>query len=224
MNAAAKNRRRPRWKASLGLIVVFGSACSVAVADADVRGPRPHSPHSPHLLYRMSDRSPTTRSVTLLPQQLEAAASFRETPEVRLYVGGMASFRKVNGMGPVNRLALVILAASDSINPVLHESRQLLLDIDGEFYRTYPTSDPRLYTFGPTDLGYTETVIVPIDRHLLTLLASAKSVRGRVGLWLAFDLPPEVIARLGDLLNALPDDFPSGHRAVARLPLLRVTY
>lgn len=222
MNSAADDRRPPRCKASLGLIVVFGSACSLAAADADFRDPPP--PPSPHILYRISDRSPTTQSVTLLPQRLEAAASFGATPEVRLYVGGMASFGAVNSVGPVNRLALVILAASDSINPVLHESRQLLLDIDGEFYQTHPMSDPRLYTFGPTGLGYTETVIVPIDRHLLTLLASAESVRGRVGLWLAFDLPPGVLARLGDLLTALPDDFPSGHRPIARLPLLRVTY
>ena len=221
MKTVTDDRRPPRWKASLGLIVVFGSACSVAVSDAAVRDPRPLQPH---ILYRMSDLSPATRSVTLLPQQLEAVASFGETPEVRLYVGGMASFRGVGGVSPVNRLALVILAASDSINPVLHESRQLLLDIDGEYYRTHKMSDPRLYTFGPTGLGYTETVIVPIDRHLLTLLASAGSVRGRVGHWLAFDLPPEVLARLGDLLMALPDDFPSGLRRVARLPLLRVTY
>ena len=220
MSTATINRhRRPRWRAVLGLVVVFGSGCSFALADAD-----PHEPlaPSPHILYSVSERSSAERSVTLLPQRLESSSSLGETSGPRLYVGGVVWFRNGNGADPFNRVALVILAASDSIQPVLHESRQLLLDIDGEFFLTHPMPDPHLYTFRPTRLGYTETVIVPIDRKLLTLMAQAERVRGRVGHWLAFDLQPEVIARLNDLLTALPSDFPSGHGRVAALPLLHV--
>jgi hypothetical protein len=68
-------------------------------------------------------------------------------------------------------------AARDQIDPVLRENRQLLLDIDGEMFRTLPVRDPRMYSFGRTGYGYTETVIVPIDLDLLTRLAQARSVR-----------------------------------------------
>ena len=68
-------------------------------------------------------------------------------------------------------------AARDQIDPVLREDRQLLLDIDGEMFRTLPVRDPRMYSFGRTGYGYTETVIVPIDLDLLTRLAQARSVR-----------------------------------------------
>lgn len=222
MKTATDNRHaRPRWKAVAVSIVIFGSGCSFAMADADLGEP---PVPSPHILYSVSERSGAARSVTLVPQQLECAARFDETSDLRVYIGGRGWFRSSSGADPFNRLALVILAASDSIKPVLNESRQLLLDIDGQLYQTHPMPDPRLYTFGPTQLGYTETVIVPIDPQLLTLLARGKSVRGRIGHWIAFDIPPDVIARLGDLLTALPEDFPSGQQRLALLPPLRITY
>ena len=120
--------------------------------------------------------------------------------------------------------ALVILAARDQIDPVLRENRQLLLDIDGEMFRTLPVRDPRMYSFGRTGYGYTETLIVPIDLALLTRLAQARSVRGRVGHWLAFEMSPEMLSRLDDLRSALPSDFPTGRRARPRISSWKVTY
>lgn len=212
---------RRNWRAALGLVVTFGSGCSLTVAD---RAPHVVPAAAPHLLYRVSELSPAARSVQLVPQELDRTATFGETLGARLYVGGIASFTEGNsGHGP-DRLALVILAANDSIQPVLRESRQLLLDIDGHLFQTRPTRDPRLYSFESTESGHTETVIVPIDRRLLTLIVEADSVRGRVGHWLSFDLEEDVRHRLGELLTALPEDFLNGRRRVASTPLHRATY
>ena len=207
--------------AVLGLTVLLATGCSVATAP---RSMVPPGSPEPHLLYWVSERSATRRTVTLLPQQLERTGSVEAATEARLYVGGMASFTDGVGVfGSPNRLALVILAANDSIRPMLRDSRQLLLDVDGELYQTNPMPDPRFYTYGWTGLGHTETVIVPIDRDLLRLLAEAESVRGRVGHWLAFDVSRQVIDRLGDLLTAIPEGFGSGEREVALTPLHRAT-
>jgi len=114
-------------------------------------------------------------------------------------------------------------AARDQIDPVLRENRQLLLDIDGEMFRTLPVRDPRMYSFGRTGYGYTETVIVPIDLDLLTRLAQARFGPGRVAHWLAFEMSPEMLSRLDDLRSALPSDFPAGRQA--RPPISwQVTY
>ena len=138
--------------------------------------------------------------------------------------GTMASFTEgIRGFGP-DRLALVIVAENDSLKPLLRESRQLLLDVDGTLFQTHPMPDPRLYALEATSTGLKETVIVPIDRHLLTLMVESETVRGRVGHWLAFDLSDDVRDRLGDLLTALPEDFPAGRRRVASSPLHRANH
>ncbi len=111
------------------------------------------------------------RSLFTRPPTSTRAAAYK------LYIGGTGLFRSGDYADPYNRLALVILAARDQIDPVLRENRQLVLDIDGEMFRTLPVRDPRIYSFGRTGYGYTETVIVPIDLGLLTRLAQARSVR-----------------------------------------------
>lgn len=222
MKTAISTPNSPRnWRAAVGLAVVFGSGCSFAVADRD---PHVAPAAAPHLLYRVSELSPAARSVQLVPQELDRTATFGEALDARLYVGGIASFTNGSGRYGPDRLALVIQAANDSIQPVLGDFRQLLLDIDGRLFQTNPRPNPRLYTFESTDLGHTETVIIPIDRRLLTLMVEAESVRGRVGHWLAFDLSDEVRHRLGELLTALPEDFTDGRRRIVSSPLHRATY
>lgn len=223
MNTRTSTPSSRRLRAATALAVACGSGCSFAVGDA---APARSVALEPHLLYRVSERTPTAHTVTLLPQPLDRRAGGGGALDARLYVGGMAAFTDgpaAYGYGP-NRLALVILAVSDSVRPMLADFRQLLLEIDGELYQTSPMPDPRLYSFGPTDLGHTETVVVPIDRELLTLIARAHSVRGRVGHWLAFDVPPDALDRLRELAYALPESFPSGRRAVALSPLHRATF
>lgn len=211
---------RGSWKAIIGLALVSGQGCSFAVTDAT---PHVAPAAAPHLLYMVSELSPAARSVQLVPQELDQSATFGEALDSRLYVGGMASFTEgTRGFGP-DRLALVIVAENDSLKPLLRESRQLLLDVDGELFQTHPMPDPRLYALEATSTGLKETVIVPIDRHLLTLLVESETVRGRVGHWLAFDLSDDVRDRLGDLLTALPEDFLAGRRRIASSPLHRAS-
>jgi hypothetical protein len=157
----------------------------------------------------MADAPVEASTLTLLPRRIGAQVTAAGSDEVRVYLGGLSSFR-TRATDPSNALALVVLAARDSAAPLLREHRQVVLDLDGRLFMTDPDPDPRLYTYQLTGFGYTETVFIPMSREMLGRVSAAKTVRGRVGHWITFELSAGCLGRLADLLEALPEGFSFG--------------
>lgn len=200
MTAFTRGARLVRCRTTLCMIAAGVSAgCAAGLAD------RASSPaEAPRLLYHPGE-APSDGTVTLRPERIAAGSGVARLSDVRLYLGGVGSL-DADDEAASERLALVFQAARDSAgSPVLHRYRRLLLEIDGSLFRSSSLVDARLYRYAFTELGYTETVLVPIDRPTLERLTEAEVVRGRVGDWISFELSPEDIDELRGFLNALPE-------------------
>ena len=220
-NPPRRVERTPsRHKTCLAPLVVFLSACSLTATDA----PPPAPPTStPHILYRVAEAPVEPSTLTLLPRRIGAQVAAGGSDEVRVYLGGLSTFRG-SSADPFNKLAIVLLAARDSAAPLLQEHRQVVLDMDGRLFMTHPEPDPRLYTYQKTGFGYTETVFIPMSREMLRRLAGAETVRGRLGHWITFELTSRCLQRLADLHEALPEGFSFGGGSAETDGLRHITF
>lgn len=102
-------------------------------------------------------------------------------------------------------LALVLRSVTRGSGPILTSGRDLLLDVDGTWVAGNPEPGGHTYQVEGTARGISETVMVPVTPDLLRQVARADVVRGRLGPWFSFVLPPSQRAALGRILDEIPE-------------------
>ncbi|MEQ9569674.1 MAG: hypothetical protein RLN75_05745 [Longimicrobiales bacterium] len=122
----------------------------------------------------------------------------------RLDVGAFFA-RFERSAGPMDQLALMIEVKGGDVPALLRSSRQLLLEVDGELFVGEPGISANSFRVDLVGDEPRATVVIPVAPELLARLADAEVVRGRLGLWAAFTLPPRCRTRFRDLLRALPE-------------------
>lgn len=127
----------------------------------------------------------------------------------RLRVGAFFA-RYQRGDGPVDQLALMLEVTGPDADHVLDGSRALLLDVDGELFIGEPGASSNSVRVDQVEDAGRVTLVIPITPEYLTLLADAREVRGRVGLWAGFSFPTRARARFQALLEGLPEGAPRG--------------
>lgn len=199
MTARTSRIRPGPWAATALAAASTALGCSAGFQD----GPAPTEPAA-RIVYHPGDRASPAGTVTLRPSRIAAGSGVPRLADVRLYLGGVGAM-PTPADGEEQKLALVFQAARDSANaPVLDEQRRLLLEIDGSLYQSSALVAEGLYRYALTELGYTETVLVPVERPLLEQLTEAEVVTGRVGDWISFELSDQDLEGLRGFLEALP--------------------
>jgi len=169
---------------------------------------------------------PRSAPESLLPEGLGAARWVETTPDVRTLLVAPAPICQVSRpgeeaadlaigsffaryhapTGPVDQLALMVVLEGETAAYILDSGLSLMLEIDGEVYAGEPGLGSNSVSWDPRDNGRA-TLAIPISRPILSELAEAEVVRGRIGAWATFDFPAPARDRLRDVLLGLPEDF-----------------
>lgn len=141
------------------------------------------------------------RFVSLDPVDVGPAATLQGT--VTLFVGALY-VGSMDAVGGEHTLALVLRSVNKGGVPILTSGSDLLLEVDGTYVTSNPGPGGHTYQIQGTEGGVTETVMVPLDPDMMVQLAKAETVRGRLGPWFSFVLPPSQRATLTEILPELP--------------------
>ena len=155
-------------------------------------------------LRRFQDQSGTTHYVQLDPLRVGPTPTI-QADRVTLAMGALYVSRP-DGPRTFHTLALVLTTVNPEDDPVLEEDQGLLLEIDGTWLESSPGPRGHTYRTQSTAPGLEETVMVPLSPEQMQALADARTVRGRLGPWFSFVLPPAHRQALHALLDELPDD------------------
>lgn len=163
----------------------------------------PEADRSPEAVRWVEGPTPEVRTLLLDPIHVGAVDGAGHGP-ARLDVGAFFA-RFERDTGSVDQLALMIEVRGDDVPALLRASRQLLLEVDGELYVGEPGVSDNSFRVDVVDAEPRATVVIPVSPDLLERLAAAEMVRGRLGLWASFTLPPRCRTRFQALLRALPE-------------------
>jgi hypothetical protein len=119
--------------------------------------------------------------------------------------------------GPVDQLALMVEVQGRHAAELVQESRQLLLEVDGNLFTGEPGLSENSFRISNESGRTRATLAIPVTPEILLLLADAEDVRGRLGLWGSFVFPERCRGRLKQLLHELPPDAPLDDGAVRAL-------
>lgn len=189
-------------------ILLTAAALTTLAACAPVTTPAVPAPTGePHWV---EGPTPQVRTLLLDPVDI-GSVSVPGRERSRLRVGAFfARYQRVDG--PVDQLALMLQVTGPDANHVLDGSRALLLDVDGDLFIGEPGTSSNSVRVDRIEDGGRVTLVIPITPDYLALLADAREVRGRVGLWAGFSFPAAARARLQALLEGLPEGAPRGLR------------
>lgn len=157
---------------------------------------------------------PEVRTLLLAPTSVGVVAGAGETAD--LTVGAFFA-RYERDSGDLDQLALMLEFRGADAPLLLERSRQLLLEVDGELFVGDPGQSSNSFRVDLDGVSPRATVAIPIAPELLDRLAAAEVVRGRLGLWTTFTMPPSCRARFRALLEALPEDAAAGALRGSRL-------
>lgn len=144
------------------------------------------------------------RFVSLEPLRVGTTPTLTEE-RVQLGVGALYGGPPEGGDGP-HTLALVLTVVSSDGTPLLSPGCGLLLEVDGTRLASDPAPGGHIYSVEQTLEGVRETVMVPLGPDRMRRLAEAEVVRGRLGPWFSFLLPPDQRRALLRILDEIPDD------------------
>ncbi len=163
----------------------------------------PEAERSPSAVRWVEGPTPDVRTLLLSPIHVGVVDGAGHRP-AQLDVGAFfARFQSAGG--PMDQLALMIEVQGQDVPGLLRTSRQLILEVDGELFAGEPGISDNSFRVDLVDDEPRATVVIPVGPELLARLADAEIVRGRLGLWAAFTLPPDCRARFRELLQALPE-------------------
>lgn len=197
---------RQAFAALAGAVVVSGCA-----GHASLPEPGPRSEDVRWIEGPTSD----VRTLLLSPASAGAVEGAGHRPAA-LEVG--AFFARFQGdSGTVEQLALMIEVHGADVPGLLQRSRELLLEVDGELFVGAPGQSENSFRVDLVDDDPRATVVIPVTVEILEHLVEARVVRGRLGLWAAFDLPVATRLRFRELLRALPEGATSTELRATRL-------
>jgi len=122
---------------------------------------------------------------------------------VSLYVGALY-VGPAEAPGGEHTLALVLRSVNADGYPILTGGSDLLLEVDGTYVASNPRAGGHTYEVESSKGGVTETVMVPLDPAMMSVVAEADVVRGRLGPWFSFVLPPSHRSALTGILDRIP--------------------
>jgi hypothetical protein len=195
--------------AVIGAVLVSGCA----------HAPLQEAERSPSAVRWVEGPTPDVRTLLLRPIHIGAVEGAGHAP-AELDVGAFFARFDSEG-GPVDQLALMIEVHGADAAELLRSSRQLLLEVDGELFVGEPGVSANSFRVDQVEDRPRATVVIPVGPEVLAQLAEADVVRGRLGLWASFTVPPSCRERFRELLAALPEGASS--TVLDRTALRRVT-
>ncbi len=167
-----------------------------------VRSAVPEAERSPDVRW-IDGPTPEVQTLLLSPIEVGPVGGAGEE-EADLQIGAFFA-RFDRDAGSIDQLALMLEVHGADAPGLLARSRQLLLEVDGELFVGDPGRSSNSFRVDLHGVAPRATVAIPIAPELLERLAAAEVVRGRLGLWATFTVPPSCRARFRALLRALPD-------------------
>ena len=175
----------------------------VALVSGCAHAPLPEIDRTPEAVRWVEGPGPDVRTLLLRPIHIGAVDGAGHHP-ADVEVG--AFFARFRGdSGPVDQLALMIEVRGVDAEELLRTSRELLLEVDGEFFVGQPGVSENSFRVDLVDDAPRATVVIPVAPDILERLAGADVVRGRLGLWASFTVPASCRQRFRELLRALPE-------------------
>jgi len=192
-------------RSRFGWIAALSLGPTLALGGCATTGPLPDVRTADDLgEARWVETTPSVRTLLVAPRRIGPVARPGEDA-ADLAIGSFFA-RYDSPAGPLDQLALMVVLEGRTSTHILDSGLSLMLEIDGEFFEGEPGLGNNSVSWNPADEGRA-TLAIPISPEILRALASAESVRGRIGAYAVFDFPTAERDRLGDVLNGLPQDF-----------------
>jgi hypothetical protein len=119
--------------------------------------------------------------------------------------------------GTIDELALMVAISGPDAAELVAQSRELLLQVDGELFAGTPGISENSFRIEGEGAATRALLAIPVSPEVLSRVAVANDVRGRLGLWGSFNFPDKSRARLAALLRELPADAPLRVRGVGQM-------
>lgn len=164
----------------------------------------------------MGESEPVVQRVSGLPDRVSSLlvrpirVGVLETPgfaPAQLEIGAFYA-RYDRPEGTIDELALMVSVSGPDAAELLAASRELLLQVDGELFAGTPGVSENSFRIEGEGVATRAMLAIPVSPDVLSRLANAHDVRGRLGLWGSFSFPDKSRARLAALLRELPADAP----------------
>ena len=185
------------WIRSFCLVLGSAAGCTAAPPVDTSPGPISHQVH-----WETRERPYPMRI-----GQLDAVAVNRVhgRRDVRLELGGMIVRHYVDSV-PIDELLLYFRAPRAEMHQILPNPGVVELRVGRETYRYVPPPGRSLSGSQRDGDVLIDYILVPVDPCLLSILAEATFVEGRIGDLYGFEVRRRVLSRLDRLLRLVPPD------------------
>lgn len=195
------------WFALLGGVLMSGCALN---PEPGMRGPDGSA-----AVQRVETGDTHVSALVVTPTPVGSVQKPGYAP-AKLQIGAFyARLERVDG--PVDQLSLMLEVQGPDALELVRESRQLLLQVDGELFTGEPGVSENSFRVSHESGGTRATLAIPVTPRILLMLADAREVRGRLGLWGSFTFPQRCRGHLKALLHELPPDAHLGTPGVRSL-------
>lgn len=183
--------------------------------DVLVPGTPDLSVESPSRLTTFVSERRGIRSVILSPSLVDGFVAAGPVARSRVLVGAFFVTRAIAD-GELSGLALIVQSVGGGLGPALSMEPTLEVEVDGEVLLDGVLVDPDMFDLTRGPWGPIESIVLPVSEFIMHEVSGGESVRVRIGDSITFEMSPEQLSGLAELLGQIPEGTRFGVRPVSR--------